>query len=48
MRVVPTVCQFAAKEAYEKRQKAHRRRVRLSLWVRDKGLALLSSSAVVR
>ncbi|CAM9199761.1 unnamed protein product [Laminaria digitata] len=36
-----------AKEAYEKRQKSHRRRVRLSLWVRDKGLALLSSSAVV-
>lgn len=37
-----------AKEAYEKRQKAHRRRVRASLWVRDKGLALLSSDAIVR
>eukprot|EP00903_Cladosiphon_okamuranus_P017674 g16275.t1 len=33
------------KEAYEKRQKLHRQRVRASLWLRDKALALLSSSA---
>ncbi|CAM9970461.1 unnamed protein product [Scytosiphon promiscuus] len=34
-----------AKEAYEKRQKGHRQRVRASLWLRDKALALLSSSS---
>eukprot|EP00752_Nemacystus_decipiens_P003774 g3475.t1 len=33
------------KEAYEKRQKQHRQRVRASLWLRDKALALLSSSS---
>ncbi|CBJ28789.1 conserved unknown protein [Ectocarpus siliculosus] len=36
-----------AKEAYEKRQKVHRQRVRASLWLRDKALALLSSSPVL-
>lgn len=36
---------LAAKAAYEKRQKQHRQRVRASLWLRDKALALLSSSS---
>ncbi|CAN0361683.1 unnamed protein product [Ectocarpus sp. 12 AP-2014] len=36
-----------AKEAYEKRQKVHRQRVRASLWLRDKALALLSSAPVL-
>lgn len=39
---------LAAKEAYERRQESHRRRMRCSFWLRDKALALLSSPALVR
>ncbi|CAM9409161.1 unnamed protein product [Ascophyllum nodosum] len=36
-----------AKQAYQKRQISHRRRLRGSLWLRDKGLGLLCSPALV-